>query len=282
MELPALGLGTYEMGDPDECANAVRTAIEVGYRHVDTAQMYGNESAVGDGVERSGVDRGDLLVATKLDTDALGYDDVLETTRESAEKLGAEEIDLLYVHWPLDTYDPEETLAALDELVETGVVARIGLSNFRPDQLEAALDRLDAPLYAHQVEMHPLLPQEELHELAVERGHRLVAYCPIARNRVAEVPEIRSVAEKHDVPDWSGGNESPTGTRQATPAQVSLAWLMRKENVTAIPKAASPAHVRENYAALDLELDDEDVAAIDAIDDRHRIVDFEDAPWNRV
>lgn len=266
MELPALGLGTYEMDDPDECANAVQTAIEVGYRHVDTAQMYGNESAVGDGVERSGVDRGDLLVATKLDTDALGYDDVLETTRESAEKLGAEEIDLLYVHWPLDTYDPEETLAALDELVETGVVARIGLSNFRPDQLEAALDRLDAPLYAHQVEMHPLLPQEELHELAVERGHRLVAYCPIARNRVADVPEIRSVAEKHE----------------ATPAQVSLAWLMRKENVTAIPKAASPTHVRENYAAADVELDEADVAAIDAIDDRHRIVDFEDAPWNRV
>lgn len=264
MEIPQIGLGTYKMDELDECATAVETAVDVGYRHIDTAQGYENEAAVGDGILRADVDREDLFVASKIDTDALGYDDVLESTRASADKLGADSIDLMYVHWPIDTYDPEETLPALDELVDEGVVERVGLSNFRPDQLEDAIDRLDAPVYAHQVEMHPLLPQDELHELAVEHDHRLVAYCPIARNQVADVPEIRDVAEKHD----------------ASPAQVSLAWLTQKENVTAIPKAASPDHIMENYAALDVELDDEDVAAIDGIEERHRIVDFDEAPWN--
>ncbi|MFC6824447.1 aldo/keto reductase [Halopelagius fulvigenes] len=264
MEIPDLGLGTYKMKETDECATAVETAIDVGYRHIDTAQMYGNEAAVGDGIMRADVDRGDLFVASKIEPEALGYDDVLESTRASAQKLGADSIDLMYIHWPTDAYDPEETLPALDELVDEGLVERIGLSNFRPDQLEDAIDRLDAPVYAHQVEMHPMLPQEELHELAVEHDHRLVAYCPIARNQVTEVEEIRRVAEKHD----------------ASPAQVSLAWLTRKENVTAIPKAASEDHIRDNYAALDVELDEEDVAAIDGIDERRRIVDFEEAPWN--
>jgi diketogulonate reductase-like aldo/keto reductase len=191
---------------------------------------------------------------------------VLATARESAERLDVDSIDLLYVHWPTDTYDPDETLPALDELVDEGVVDRVGLSNFRPDQLEAAIDRLDTPLFAHQVEMHPLLPQTELHELAKEHGHRLVAYCPIARNRVAEVDPIVDVAEKHD----------------ATPAQVSLAWLTAEGNVTPIPRSGTEAHIRENYESLGIELDDEDVAALDGVERRHRVVDFESAPWNQV
>jgi diketogulonate reductase-like aldo/keto reductase len=265
MDLPKLGLGTYEMEDRDECASAVATAVETGYRHVDTAQGYENEAYVAAGLERAEVSRDELFVASKIETENLGYEDVLDSTRESAERLGTDAIDLMYVHWPTDTYDPEETLPALDELVADGVVDRVGLSNFRSDQLEVAIDRLDAPVYAHQVEMHPMLPQRELHEFAVEHDHRLVAYCPIARGRVSEVPEIRDVAEKHD----------------ATPAQVSLSWLLDKENVTAIPKAASPEHISENYAALDVDLDDEDREAIDGIERRERIVDFDDAPWNQ-
>jgi diketogulonate reductase-like aldo/keto reductase len=264
MEIPRLGFGTYRMDERDECVEAVERAMQTGYEHVDTAQMYDNEEYVGEGLDASGVDRDDVFVATKLDTDNLAYDDVLETTEESAERLGTDSIDLLYVHWPLKTYDPDETLPALDELVDDGLVERVGLSNFRPDQIREAVERLDAPLYAHQVEMHPMLPQEELHELAVEEDHRLVAYCPIARGKVADVPEIQQVAEKHD----------------ATAAQVSLAWLMDKENVTAIPKSASPDHIEENYGSLELELDDEDRETIDGIEARERIVDFDEAPWN--
>ena len=264
MEFPPIGLGTYDMTDPETCADAVATAVDSGYDHVDTAQSYGNESFVADGLAAADRDADDVLVATKLDTGNLGYDDVLDTARESAARLGADSLDLLYVHWPLDTYDPDATLRALDAAVEAGLVDRIGLSNFRPDQLRTAIDRLEAPVAAHQVEMHPLFPQPELRRLAAEHGHKLVAYCPIARNEVSEVDRIVAVAEAHD----------------ATPAQVALAWL-RAKGVTPIPKAASLAHVRENVAALDLDLDDEDIATIDAIERRHRIVDFDAAPWNQ-
>jgi diketogulonate reductase-like aldo/keto reductase len=265
-EIPRLGLGTYQMTGREECASAVETAIGTGYRHVDTAQAYGNETYVAEGIDRAGADREDCFVATKLSTENLGYDDAVRTARESADRLGVDTIDLLYVHWPLRTYDPEATLAALGDLVDDGVVDAIGLSNFTPALLTDAIDRLAAPLLAHQVECHPLFPQAELRELAVEHDHWLVAYSPLARGRVLDVPEVRAVAEKHD----------------ATPAQVSLAWLRSKDEVVAIPKAASHDHVRENYASLEVELDDEDVARIDAIPaDRHeRVIDFESAPWH--
>ncbi|KAB1198651.1 MULTISPECIES: aldo/keto reductase [Haloferax] len=264
-EFPQLGFGTYKLEDRDECIDAVTTALDVGYRHVDTAQMYDNEEYVGEALAESDVDVDDVFVATKLKPANLGYDDAIETAHESAEKLGVETIDLLYVHWPLNTYDEDETLTALDELVEAGLVANVGLSNFRPDQLESAIENLDAPVFAHQVEMHPLLQQTELRELATEYDHHLVAYSPIARNEVAENDTIVEIAENHGV----------------SPAQVSLAWVMAK-GATPIPKAASPDHIRDNFDALDLDLDEAEFTAIDALDRDHRIVDFESAPWNRV
>ena len=265
MELPPFGLGTYRMTDPATCREAVATAADLGYDHVDTAQEYGNETFVAEGLAAADRDPDEVFVATKLETSNLGYDDVLATARESAERLGVDSLDLLYVHWPLGTYDPESTLPALDAAVEEEIIKQIGVSNFRPDQLRDAIDRLDTPIAAHQVECHPLWPQPKLRELAAEHGHELVAYCPIARNQVADVDSIAEVAEKHD----------------ATPAQVSLSWLRAKGTIP-IPKAATPDHIRENRGALDVELDDADVAAIDAIERRHRIVDFDAAPWNQV
>jgi diketogulonate reductase-like aldo/keto reductase len=269
LAFPDIGLGTYRMTDRDDCVSAVETAIDAGYRQIDTAQMYDNESFVGEGLENAFADvpRDDVVVATKLDTDNTGYDDAVTTARESRERLGLAVVDLLYVHWPTGTYAPGETLPALDDLVDDGVVREIGLSNFLPAQLEEAIDRLDHDLFAHQIEMHPLLQQRELHDLAVEHDHYLVAYCPIARNRVADVPVLEDVADAHD----------------ATPAQVSLAWLGAKENVVPIPKAASPDHIRENLAAMELDLSDDEVARIDALADEReeRIVDFPSAPWNQ-
>jgi len=262
-EFPAIGLGTYENTDPDVCAESVETALNAGYRHVDTAEMYENEAAVGRGVAAADVDHEDVVVATKLHSSNLAYDDAIEHARACADRLGVETIDLLYVHWPIRTYDSEETLAALDRLREDGLVERIGLSNFTPELLDEALDRLDAPLFAHQVECHPLLQQEELRAHAREHGYRLVAYSPLAKGRVTELPELVEIARKRD----------------ATPAQVSLAWLLSKESVAAIPKSSTPARIRENLAARDLELDDADLARIDAIDRTQRTVDFEGAPW---
>ncbi len=264
-DLPLLGLGTFRNEDFEQCAESVRVALEAGYRHVDTAQSYGNEDAVGEGLRRADVDREDVFVATKLSTRNLARDDALETARDSARRLGVETIDLLYVHWPLRTYDPGETLPALDRLRDEGVVRHVGLSNFEPDQLEAAIDALESPLFAHQVEMHPLLQQRALHEFALEDDHWLVAYSPVARGEVADVPALVEIADAHN----------------ATPFQVSLAWLLAKEAVAPIPKATGEAHIRENLGALDLELTADELARIDDLDVERRLVDPEGAPWNR-
>jgi diketogulonate reductase-like aldo/keto reductase len=262
MDIPRLGFGTYRLTDPEQCVSAVRTALETGYRHVDTAEYYENEASVGEGIAASDVDRSDVFLASKVWRDRLAYDDFLESARERVDLLGVDALDLLYVHWPMDTYDPEETLPALLEAREAGLTHGIGLSNFTPAGMDEAIDHLGEPPAAHQVEMHPFLPQDELRAHADRHDYQLVAYAPIARNAVADVPEMQDVAEKHG----------------ATPAQVSLAWVLAKGAVP-IPKAGSPDHVRENYGALDLTLDDEDVARIDGIEREERIVDFPNAPW---
>jgi len=259
-----LGYGTYKLAAGEECAAGVAHAIDTGYRHVDTAQGYDNEASVGDGIDRSDVGREDLFVATKLSTDNLSYDDAVETARASRDRLGVDSIDLLYVHWPINSYGPVETLPALDDLVDDGVIDRIGLSNFEPDQLDEAIDRLDHDPFAHQVECHPLLQQETLREYAVEHDHWLVAYSPIARNRVAGVDPLRQIADAHD----------------ATSAQVSLAWLLSKERVAPIPKAADFGHVEDNWAAREIDLTADQIDRIDALDRGERVVDFEAAPWN--
>lgn len=254
-----LGLGTGGIEDPAE----IERALERGYRHLDTAIAYGNEGVVGEAIAESDVDDRDLFVATKLPRDELSYSDAVQAANESHARLGVDRIDLLYVHWPLGDYDADETMMALDQLVDDGVAWRIGVSNFTPDLLTEAEGETANGIFANQVEMHPLLPQTELREVCEDHGIEVVAYAPLARGKVTEVPEIQRVAEKHD----------------ATAAQVSLAWL-REKGVTAIPKGTGD-HVAENWTSLDVELDVDDVERIDGIEERHRCVDPDDAPWNR-
>jgi diketogulonate reductase-like aldo/keto reductase len=259
--MPALGLGTWQNDDQDQCTESVATALDVGYRHVDTAQIYGNEEGVGRGIAQADVDREDVFLATKVWINELGHDDVVASTKESLEKLGTDYIDLLYVHWPARAYDPEETLSAFTDLRDEGLIERIGVSNFEPEHLDRATEVLGEAPFANQVEMHPLLQQEELREYAAANDVELVAYSPLARGKVFDVPEVADVAEKHD----------------ASAAQVSLAWL-REKGVTAIPKATSEAHIRDNWESLGVELDDEDVATIDAIEATDRRVDPDFGP----
>ena len=261
--LPDIGIGTYDT-DPDVCTASVASALNIGYRHIDTAEMYENEAAVGEAITAADVDRGEVFVATKVHSRNLAHDDVLERTRASCDRLGVDVLDLLYVHWPIRAYDPEETLAAFDELYDQGLVRHVGLSNFTPELLDEAREALDAPLFAHQVECHPLLPQEELRAYARKHDHYLVAYSPLAKGAVTEMPELVNVANKHGV----------------TAAQVSLAWLLSKENIVVIPKSTSEKHIQENYDAQRITLDDDDIARIDGIDQTQRQVDFEGAPWN--
>ncbi|WP_254523794.1 aldo/keto reductase [Natrinema caseinilyticum] len=261
--MPMLGLGTWENEDATQCAESVRTALETGYRHIDTAQAYGNEAAVGDGIAAADVDREDVFLATKIWISNLAHDDVLETARESLDRLGVDYLDLLYVHWPSRTYDAEETLAAFAELYNEGLIDNVGVSNFEPEQLEVAVDVCDAPIFANQVEFHPLLPQESVRETCDNLDVDVVGYSPLARGRIIDQPEIQSIAEKHDV----------------TEAQVSLAWA-REKDVTAIPKATSANHIADNWGSLTVDLDREDINTIDAIDETSRQVDPGFAPWN--
>ncbi|WP_435062736.1 aldo/keto reductase [Halobaculum sp. EA56] len=264
LDLPALGLGTSANDDFEECAETVRAALDLGYRHVDTAQMYDNEAAVGEGISRADVPREEVVVATKVHPDNLAYDDAKRTARESLERLGLDSVELLYVHWPTSAYDPGGTLRAMDELRDEGVCDHVGLSNFTPDLLDEARARLDAPVAAHQVECHPLFPQDDLRAYAVEHGHYLVGYSPLGRGEALEDPLLGEIAEKHD-----------TST-----AAVCLAWAFAQEALVPIPKATGD-HVRANYEARDLELDAEDLDRIAAHDVRERVIDPDAAPWNR-
>lgn len=260
-EMPMLGLGTWQNEDPAQCAESVRTALGMGYRHVDTAQAYGNEDAVGNGIAEADVPREDVFLATKVWISNLAYDDVIETTEESLEKLGVDAVDLLYVHWPARTYDPEETIAAFNELAADGKIDRLGVSNFEPHHVEAAREYAEVPIFANQVEMHPLLQQDHLREFATAEDLELVAYSPLARGKVFENDTITAIADKHEV----------------SAAQVSLAWL-REKGVTAIPKATGEDHIRDNWESLGLELEAEDVAEIDAIETTDRQIDPDFAP----
>jgi diketogulonate reductase-like aldo/keto reductase len=261
--MPMLGLGTWENTDPDECVESVQTALEAGYRHIDTAQAYGNEHEVGEGIARADVDRDDVFLATKVWIDNLAYDDVIDTTEASLDQLGVDYADLLYVHWPSRTYDAEETLEAFDELHERGAVDRVGISNFLPEQMEEAVDIADAPIFANQVECHPMLPQEDVRETAEELDMEVVAYSPLARGEVFDNETLTDIADDHG----------------ASAAQISLAWL-REKGVTAIPKATGRDHIEDNWQSLDVNLSDEEIERIDAIGERERRVDPGFGPWN--
>ncbi|MFC4543093.1 aldo/keto reductase [Halosolutus amylolyticus] len=246
MHLPPIGLGTMGI----EESNVIETALDVGYRHLDTARIYENERVVGAGLAASDVPREDVTVATKLWVDDLDPERVRPATEESLDRLGLDRLDLLYVHRPRGSYEPSTTLPALDALVEDGLVSSIGLSNFTVDQVATARDHLDAPVAAHQVERHPLFARDAVLADARSNGYPLVAYSPLAGGRVGDVPAVQAVADKHD----------------ATPESVAIAWLAGTDGVVTVPKASSRAHLESNLAAADLDLDADDRARMASID----------------
>lgn len=260
--IPTFGLGTWENTDPEQCARSVETALEVGYRHIDTAQVYGNEAAVGRGLAAADVPREEVFLATKVWTDKLGPEDVVAATTASLDRLGVEYVDLLYVHWPAGDYDPEPTLSAFETVRERGLTRHIGVSNFEPAQLDRARAVLDVPIVAHQIELHPLLPQQALRAYAARADHTIVAYSPLARGAILDHEVITAVA---DDLGW-------------TPAQVSLAWVAQTGAVP-IPKATGRAHIEENLAAATKGLPPAAHSRIEEIETRRRLVDPAFAPW---
>lgn len=264
-DLPPVGLGTWQNDDPEQCVQSIREALKIGYRHIDTAQLYENEEAVGNGIANSTVDRDEVFLATKLHFDHLDPQQVRESTLRSLEDLRTDYVDLLYVHWPAGNYDANRTLPAMEELCEDDRIRHLGLSNFTPDLLGEARSVLETPVYAHQVEMHPFLQQEHLLGDARDHDGRIVAYSPFRHGTLFDEPILEEVAGDHGI----------------TVAQLCLAWLIQKDSVFTIPKATGREHLKDNFEACNITLDPESTERIDEIDTVDRYIDPPFAPdWD--
>ena len=244
--VPSIGLGTWRLSG-DACAEAVEGALFLGYRHLDTAQMYRNEEEVGRGISDSGVDREEIFLVTKLSTSNFTHEKVLSSAHESLGKLGTDYVDLLLMHWPNPSVPLEETLGAMVELQEEGSVKHIGVSNFPPSMVEEAAQH--AEVFCNQVEYHPRKPQDELLEQARNLDYLLTAYSPVAKGRITGDATLEEIGSAHD----------------KTPAQVALRWLVQQEKVCAIPKAQSREHQQSNLDIFDFELSEDEMKRVSSL-----------------
>lgn len=261
-QVPALGFGTYKLPG-ESCREGVLHALSLGYRHLDTAQLYGNEDAVGAAMAASGVPRDEIFLTTKVLPQNLRPQDVLASTHESLARLRTDYVDLLLVHWPNPRVPLAETLGAFAELQRLGAVRHVGVSNF-PSRLVAEAQGT-VTVFANQVEYHPFLGQRTLREQAALEGYLLTAYSPIARGRVADDPVLREVGAAHG----------------KTPVQVTLRWLVQQPGVAAIPKAASAKNRESNFEIFDFELSGEEMARIFALARGERLVQPANSPvWD--
>ena len=260
--VPKLGFGTWEILGRD-CEEAVSDALEIGYRHIDTAQAYDNEAEVGKALAASSIPRKELFLTTKLWREEYAPERVRPSAEGSLERLQVDCVDLLLLHWPNDDVPLAQTLGALAELREEGLIKHFGVSNFPAGMLREAL--AVAPIFADQVEFHPFLGQDALVELAAERDFMVTAYSPLARGKVPQDPTMREIGEAHG----------------KSAGQVALRWLLDKPNVCAIPKASSHERRVENFEVFDFELSDEERAKIDALPKDERVIDPRWAPdWD--
>ena len=263
--IPALGFGTFEL-EAGDAERMVHHALDTGYRHVDTAQMYRNEEAVGRAVRESGLDLGQVFVTTKVWPDRFRDGDLQRSVEESLRRLRLEQVDLLLLHWPSDEVPLEETLRALMDAQDRGLTSHIGVSNF-PSALMRAAARIAGPgrLATNQVEYHPFLSQRAVLDTARELGMSVSAYCPLARGRVFGDPVLQRIARAH------GKNEG----------QVALRWLL-DQGVIALPRTTREAHADANLDVLDFHLDEAEHAAIDAeLPKDRRLIDPSFAPaWD--
>ncbi|PSH02362.1 MAG: hypothetical protein BRC26_00940 [Nanohaloarchaea archaeon QH_8_44_6] len=261
-KISTLGLGTWQLKG-EECVKGVKTALENGYRHIDTAQIYGNEAQVGRGIEESDVDRDDIWVTTKVWRDNLNKQGLKDSVNESLEKLRTDYVDLLLIHWPFEEIDLGTVLPEMNELEEEGKVRKIGISNFTPEQMKQAERYSDSELLTNQVEYHPFLSQDKVLEKCREKDMMLTAYSPLARGDVLENEKLQEIGEKYG----------------KSPAQVSLSWLIQQDNVAAIPKATSQEHIQQNIDIFDFKLTEQEMETISELAKGDRKVDPDFGPW---
>lgn len=255
-KVPALGFGTWQL-EGEECEKGVKDALDIGYRHIDTAQAYGNEGLVGKAIEESNVSRENIWLTTKVWRDSLNSEDLKDSVEGSLEKLRTNYVDLLLIHWPFPEMELEAVLGKMEELVNEGKALNIGVSNFTPEQVKEAQEMTDIPLFTDQVEYHPFLDQDEVLETCRDLGMMLTAYSPLARGDVPGNEELGRIGERYD----------------KTEAQISLRWLVQQDGVSAIPKAATAEHREQNFDIFDFELTGKEMEEISELARGDRKVD---------
>ena len=249
VEIPQLGFGVFQI-KPADTAEATRTALEIGYRHIDTAQMYGNEKEVGQAVRESGIDRGEVFVTSKLNNNRQERDDILRAFDQSLADLGFDYLDMFLIHWPLPAVgDFVETWKALEEIHKSGRVRAIGVSNFQPNHIRRLLDQTDTVPAVNQIEVHPYLTQDDVRAFDFDNDIATEAWSPIAQGKVLGDPVIKKIADRVG----------------KTTAQVTLRWHIQRGDIV-FPKTTHRERMEENFALFDFELTADEVAAISALD----------------
>ena len=261
--IPKMGIGTFRLSD-NEARDTVKEALDAGYRHIDTAQMYDNEAGVGEGLRASGISRNNVFVTTKVWHDRLRHDDLIKSLKESLQRLRLNEVDMTLIHWPSpdDEVPMEEYIGALAEARKKGLTQHIGISNFTAPLVDRALACEGGDqIINNQIEVHPFLRNHKLVEHCQSKDLTVTAYMPLATGKVMDNHVIKDIAERHD----------------ANPAQITLAWLLSRDLVV-IPSSTRPEHIKANLKAFDLELSEHDIAEINGLDANDRIADPSFAP----
>ena len=248
--IPVLGLGTWQSTGQD-CVDVVSQALKMGYEHIDTAQAYGNEKEVGQGIKQSGVSRDKFFLTTKIFPDDMKFEPekLIAAAKRSLADLDTDYVDLLLLHWPDDRVPLSETIPALCELQKQGLTRHIGVSNFNIANIIEAEKYADVPIVVNQVEFHPFIKQKTLQTFLNNHHILLEAYSPLARGDVFDNEIIKEIADKHNV----------------TPAQISLAWILADKHRIAIPKTSNPDHLQGNLDAMKVQLSADDIEKISSL-----------------
>lgn len=252
-DIPVLGLGTWELVG-EACERTLRQALELGYRHIDTAELYDNEAEIGRAIE--GMDREELFITSKVSSQNLAKNDVLRACERSLGKLGTDYVDLYLVHWPNDSIPLDGTFEAMQQLVDKGQVRSVGVSNFGVERLKKVFEVSSVPICNLQIEYHPLTKRDVLPEFCRQEDIVISAYSPLARGDVLKEPVLKEIGEKYD----------------KTSVQVSLRWLVQRGAVV-IPKSSSKEHLEADMDIFDWELLREDMNRINDIKSQKRLVD---------
>ena len=251
--MPVLGLGTWELTGKT-CEKIVNKALDLGYRHIDTAELYRNENEIGKAIRN--FDRSQLFITSKVSSSNLRTYDLLEACKASLGRLGTDYLDLYLIHWPNDAIGLEQTMKGMQKLVADGRVRRIGVSNFDVRRMEKAMSVSQQPICNNQVEYHPFRARRKIPEFCEKHGISVTAYCPLARGKVLKDAALQRIAKKYG----------------KTPAQISLLWLLEKGAIV-IPKAGSQEHLKENIDLDGCELSGEDIEAINSLGPARKLVD---------